>query len=206
MGANTQILLVRHGESVWNAEGRLQGQADPHLSARGIEQAEALGRRLTNRRFAVVYCSPAQRARATAQVIAAPHGLIPRIDPSLLEVDLGSWQGSLVSDMSEGERLRYDSWALDLTSMTPPDGEVLECALSRVARGFQAILRDHAGETVVVVTHSIIGRLALSYLLDMPLQLASRLRLKKASISKLRVEGGHAVLERLSDTSHLRAR
>lgn len=199
----TQLLLIRHGASIWNAEGRIQGQADPPLSELGRRQADALGSRLQHTDLAAVYCSPAARAHDTAMSIAAPHGLVARKERGLLEVDLGVWQGGLVSALEGHAAVQYRDWERDPASLVPPKGESLEDALARVSATLQTIVDQHTGNTVVVVTHSIIGRVALSYLLGCHLGLVSRLHMKQASIAKVRIENGVAVLERLSDTKHL---
>jgi broad specificity phosphatase PhoE len=200
-----QLLLIRHGESIWNAEGRIQGQADPPLSEVGRRQADALGRRLSHLALTSIYTSPAQRARETGTAIAAPHALIPEIKPALLELHLGSWQGRRLSDLSDEEAACCRAWEQDPTSASPPGGENIDGALDRISPTLDHILESHTDGTLAIVTHSIIGRVALSYLLGCGVRLVPRLRLKKASITKLRVQHGIAVLERLSDTSHLRS-
>lgn len=200
----TQLLLIRHGESTWNAEGRIQGQADPPLSALGRRQAEAIAHRLAKLSIAALYTSSATRARATSAAIAAPHGLSPELEPALLELNLGAWQGCLLSDLPDEEARRFHAWEHDPATTPPPGGETLADAQERIAPVLERILETHTG-TIVVVTHSIAARIALSYLLDANLRLVPRLRVKKASVTKLRVEHGLTVLERLSDTSHLRS-
>jgi broad specificity phosphatase PhoE len=201
----TQLLLVRHGESTWNSEGRIQGQADPPPSHTGELQAEALAQRLRRTALEAVVCSPALRAHHTARAIGNPHSIGPFDDARLLEVNLGTWQGRRVSDLSDEESAHYRAWEIDPISVSPPGGETLDSALARVAPAMECLLRDHAGGTIVVVTHSITGRVALSHLLGAGVTLAPRLLMKKGSITKLRLEHGHAVLERLSDTAHLRS-
>jgi broad specificity phosphatase PhoE len=201
----TQLLLLRHGESTWNAEGRIQGQADPPLSELGRRQASALGRRLSNLTLETVYTSAAERGRETSSAIAAPHAVTPAIEPALLELHLGSWQGRRMSDFTEEEALLYRAWERDPTSVTPPGGETITSALNRIAPVLDDILETHAGTSIVLVTHSIIGRVALSYLLGFGVELVPRLRLKKASVTKLRVQNGMTVMEQLSDTAHLRS-
>jgi broad specificity phosphatase PhoE len=194
---STRLFLVRHGESVWNAEGRAQGQADPPLSARGIGQAYALAGALGARSIDAVYCSPLARATATASTIAAPHDLVPCVAAGLREVHLGSWQGRALADL--------DAAGDGCTVIAAPDGETLAAARDRVAPVINAILTARAGHTIVVVTHSIIGRVILCHLLRASLDLVPRLKLKQASLSMLRLDGDGAVLERLGDTHHLDA-
>src|SRR5579859_5673048 len=129
----THLLLIRHGESTWNAEGRIQGQADPPLSELGRRQAAALGDRLSNLTPAALYTSPALRARETSEVIAASGNFTLQIEPALLEVHLGSWQGHLMTELSDEEMARFGAWERDPTALSPPGGETTSSALERIA-------------------------------------------------------------------------
>jgi probable phosphoglycerate mutase len=152
-----------------------------------------------------VCTSPSERGLETSAAVAAPHALTPEIEPAFLELHLGSWQGRLMSDFTDEEALHYRAWEQDPTSVTPPNGETMNSALNRIAPVLDKLLVTHAGTTVVIVSHSIIGRVALSYLLGFGVELVPLLRLKKASVTKLRVHNGMTIMERLSDTAHLRS-
>ena len=86
----TTFLLVRHGETDWNRENRFQGHADPPLNDVGRSQARELAETLLGEGASAVYASPLRRARETAEIIAAVLGLDVRLDPRLMEVDVGS--------------------------------------------------------------------------------------------------------------------
>lgn len=200
----TRLFLVRHGESVWNAEGRLQGQADPPLSDLGNRQAAALAEAFRARAIDVIYCSPLARARVTADTISMPHGRQPRIESALREIHLGAWQGRPSASVGIQPGDLSGDRAIQGVSGWPPDGEPLQAALQRVAPSLDAIIARHPGATVVLVAHSIVGRVALCHLLGAGLELVPRLKLKLASITMLRIDQSGAVLERLGDTGHLR--
>ena len=89
----TTILLVRHGETDWNLERRWQGHIDRPLNDVGRAQARALADRLDSEPFAAVYSSDLARARETAEIVAAAHGLPVHLDPRLREADVGEWSG-----------------------------------------------------------------------------------------------------------------
>jgi broad specificity phosphatase PhoE len=202
---STRLFLVRHGESIWNAEGRLQGQADAPLSMRGVQQAGALARALSTRPLAAIYTSPLRRAQATATAIGHFQGLEPLVVDALREMHLGCWQGHITADLGQDD---LDGiWARDqgITALAPPDGETLGDAATRVGPAIDNILASHRYGSVVVVAHSIIGRIMLCHLLDTSLDLVSRLKLKQASITLLRLDEAGVVLERLGDTCHLYA-
>jgi broad specificity phosphatase PhoE len=202
---STRLLLIRHGESAWNVERRVQGQADVPLSAHGTRQVHALAEALSARPLVAVYSSPLSRAHATAAHIAARHLLRPCVMVAVQEVNLGAWQGHIPGNMSADMRDRYLAWLRDPASISPPGGETLAEAVIRVVPAIETIRARHAEATVALVTHSIIGRVLLCHLLGIGLELVPRLKLKTASIATLRLDGNGAVLEQLGDTAHLRA-
>ena len=197
-GQYTELLLVRHGKSTWNAEGRLQGQADPPLSSVGEQQARAVSSVLSRRPIAAVYCSPLLRARATANAIAAVHGLDPHLDHRLSEINLGAWQAHRVAELRSDTAVQYRKWLADPRAIKPPHGETLDEALARAAPAVQEMVANHAGHTIVLVTHSIIGRAILSDLLGVGTRLWAHLSLKQGLVSTVRFREGVAVLERLN--------
>jgi broad specificity phosphatase PhoE len=199
---STLLFLVRHGESTWNAQGRVQGQADPPLSPWGVRQAEALARALQPRPLAAVYSSPLLRARQTAAMIGDVHGLRPRLVDALREVHLGIWQGLIADDLDLNDLDGVETVIRAIT-VPAPGGETLYEAAERAVPAIDGILANHRNETVVVVAHSIIGRAILCHLLKTGLELVSRLKLKQCSITMLRLGGEGVVLERLGDTCHL---
>jgi broad specificity phosphatase PhoE len=202
---STKLLIVRHGESVWSMEGRVQGQADPQLSPLGCRQAQALAEALRERRLAAVYTSPLLRTHETARAICRPHALHPIVEPVLREVDLGTWQGRKVVDLEADSASGYRSWRRNPMALAPPGGETLDRAAARVVPTVMAMARAHTDAMIALVTHSIIGRVLLCHFLQTSLELVPRLKLKKASITTLRVQNDGAVLEALSDMAHLRS-
>ena len=148
-----QFVLIRHAESVWNAEERWQGQADPPLSARGVAQAEAIARGLAQQRADRLLCSDLQRARQTAEIVGRAIGLAPNADPRLRELDVGRWAG-----LTRGEIELLDPEMLRRFEAEDPEvraggGESRAEIRARVRGAFRELARAHAGERVIVVTH-----------------------------------------------------
>jgi broad specificity phosphatase PhoE len=133
----TMLLLVRHGETDWNAAGRLQGHTDRPLNEYGRRQARELAERLAGDGVGAVYTSDLARARETAEIIATRLGLEIVLDPDLREKDWGNWEG-LTAD--ERASLEFE-------------GESTEEHRERVLRAVARIVAAHPGERVVVVTH-----------------------------------------------------
>jgi broad specificity phosphatase PhoE len=200
---STRLFLVRHGETTWNAERRIQGRTEAPLSVRGQRQAYAVAAALQSRRVVAVYCSGLRRAYDTAACVGAAHRLEPRVTTALREVDLGAWQEQIPDSLPPEERARYRAWHDAPAATRPPGGETLAETLRRVAPAVDGILAAHRGQTVVLVTHSIAGRVALCHLLGFGVEMVPRFKLKMASISLVRVYRGVAVLERLGDVCHL---
>jgi XTP/dITP diphosphohydrolase len=152
-GAPAQFVLIRHAESIWNAEERWQGQADPPLSPRGVAQAEAVAQKLATRRADAVLCSDLRRARETAEIVGRALGLAPQPDPRLRELDVGRWAG-----LTRREIEALDPEALRRFEAEDPDvrageGESRAEIRARVRRAFREIARAHPGERLIVVTH-----------------------------------------------------
>jgi probable phosphoglycerate mutase len=133
----TTLLLVRHGETDWNAAGRLQGHTDRPLNESGRRQARELADRLAGDGIAAVYASDLSRARETAEIIGARLGLEVVVDPDLREKDWGSWEG-----LTADER-----------AIVEFEGESTEAHRERVLRAVHRIVEAHPGERVAVVTH-----------------------------------------------------
>jgi broad specificity phosphatase PhoE len=137
----TTILLARHGETDWNREERWQGWADPPLNETGRGQARLLADQLRDTHFDAVYSSDLQRARETAEIVAAPHRVPVVADPQLREIDVGSWSGRTRSETDE------------LFGGSRSDGETREQHSARVLAAVERIARAQPGRSILIVTH-----------------------------------------------------
>jgi broad specificity phosphatase PhoE len=146
----TRVVLVRHGQSTWNADGRWQGQADPPLSERGEDQAREAATRVHD--VHAVWSSDLARARRTAELVAEPKRLEVHVDPRLRERHAGPWEGLT--------RAEIDSrWPDHLSTGRRPDGyEPDDEVAARALAVLDDLARAHAGEQVLVVTHGGIVR------------------------------------------------
>ncbi len=149
----THILLIRHGETAWNREQRIQGQKDVPLSALGEEQARLLGRRLGEVPLAAAYASDSLRARRTAEIALEGRGVPLTLSPALRERNFGSWEGLLWTEIErlfpeEARRFFEDS-----VRFTVAGGETWNQMQSRVFQEVERIAARHAGRTVALFTH-----------------------------------------------------
>ncbi|SHI45660.1 Histidine phosphatase superfamily (branch 1) [Desulfofundulus thermosubterraneus DSM 16057] len=118
-----RIYLVRHGETIWNAELRFQGHSDTALSPRGLEQARALARRLRGENFSAFYASDLQRALNTARILAEPHGLPVVPLKALREINFGAWEGLTVAEIKNRYPRELQQWWHDPLHTRVPGGK-----------------------------------------------------------------------------------
>lgn len=165
----TQLLLIRHGQTDFNDEGRLQGQLDVPLNARGVEQARRMAQALKGAQIHAIYSSDLQRARATARELAEVTGLPVRIDPRLREVHLGEWQGKLAKDVQTAESDIYWQRRKYPAVVAPPGGETAIQVQERLLAAINDIVERHPAETAAIVSHGFAIAVTLAYFRDIPI-------------------------------------
>jgi glucosyl-3-phosphoglycerate phosphatase len=147
----TTLLLVRHGETDWNRDGRWQGGSDTRLNDLGREQARELAEQLDGS-IDVVYSSDLARARETAEIVAAKLGLEVRVDPRLRERGFGSWEGLTTDEIEEQFADSHKRWIAG-EGAGADDAETFEDFSARVNEFLADVLRLHPGEEVLVISH-----------------------------------------------------
>lgn len=194
----TVFLLIRHAQTP-DTGARLSGRLpDVGLSDLGSRQAERLGDRLVQCRPAALCSSPAQRARATATLLAAPLMLTPRPMDAFDEIDFGDWQG-MGFDELDADPL-WQRFNRRRVSTRPPRGELAGETLARFLAGLVRLRREFADGSVAVVSHGDPIRYALTALLGLPLSTFPRLRIDPASVSTVRWDGERPRLLCLNST------
>lgn len=152
-----EILLIRHGETDWNAEKRLQGHLDIGLNAEGERQARALGLALLDEPLGAIYASDLQRAKSTAQAIAVPRGMTVLIDAGLRERCYGAFEGLRHVDIGERYPQAFADWRAREIDARYPDGanqaETLREFSARVLRAINAIAVSGQHKKIAIVTH-----------------------------------------------------
>ena len=192
-----RLVVVRHGVTDWNLEGRMQGRTDIPLNAQGLVQAKAAARRLAAERLDRILSSPMSRALGTALPIASAHGLTPEVREDLHEAHMGFWEGMTWEEIG----VKYPHLLAERDRQGPSykghGGEsVLEVAAR--AQGVWEAVRALEG-TTCVVTHAAPGRHLIAAAAADPGHI--RLRLRNASVSV--VEDGRVLC--LDDVGHLEA-
>jgi len=200
----TELIVVRHGETLWNLDGRQQGHLDSPLSPLGVRQADAIAARLAEERFDALYSSDLGRARATAQRIAARTGHAVRVDERLRERHLGIIQGLTMSEFERlhpEEHARFNSGGADFRV---PGGESIRQRHERVVACAEEIAARHPGQRVVIVTHGGVLSSLFRRAAGISVAAPRTFRLWNASINTFFVEGGKWALGVWGDISHLK--
>jgi probable phosphoglycerate mutase len=200
-----KILLARHGETRWNAEGRYQGQMDIPLSETGEAQARQLGERLRGVEITRAVASPLLRAARTAQLALEEHRAAQlTLDPDLQEIAHGEWEGLLAGEIRERDPALLRAWREAPESVQMPGGESLQQVLDRA---WPALARACAGlgadDTLLVVAHDAVNRVLLCRILGLPLARLWSFRQAPTTINLL--EGPdveHLEVVRMNDCNH----
>jgi broad specificity phosphatase PhoE len=200
------VLLARHGETLWNREGRYQGHTDIALSEIGEAQAQRLAARLTDVPIHRAVASPLARARRTAQL--ALNGRVPlTFEDGLKEISHGGWEGKLASEIQATHPELFEAWrrAPPPTLPAGPGAESLQQVLDRA---WPALARACAGleadQTVLVVAHDAVNRVLLCRVLGLPLERVWSFRQAPTTINALSgADVEHLQLVRLNDSEHV---
>ncbi len=200
----TTLLLVRHGQTLWNSELRYQGQLDTELSPFGLAQATCLAARLRDEPIAAVYTSDLRRCLSTAETLAAPHCLPPVLLPALREAHYGDWQGLTYAEV----RARFPEMVAarrhDAIGFTPPAGESLGATHARVLAAINAVAAKHPAATVLVVTHGGPLRMLVAGLLGVSPSHIFRLRVDNCGLTVCEAFPKSPVFVSVNDICHLR--
>ena len=200
-----RILLARHGETPWNAEGRYQGQEDIALSPVGESQARALGERLRDVSIDRAVASPLGRAARTAELALgdARRDLL-RIDAGLMEIAHGTWEGLLAAEIRERDPERSIAWRDAPHEVLMPEGESLQHVLDRAWPALERACDGLGDEdTLLVVAHDAVNRVILCRVLGLPLARLWRFRQAPTTLNLLEGASVDALdVVRLNDCAH----
>ncbi len=196
------LYCIRHGESSYNAQGRIQGQSDVPLSETGRRQGQALAAALADLPIEAIYASPLRRAMQTAQPIADPLKLEVLTDPRLMEVHAGVFQDQLRTDLETLYPEEIARWRSGDPDFVIPGGESRRDLMRRGLAAFEAIGRGGHAQAVVV-THGGLLAAALKALLEIPAQ-RHPFVLHNGSISQIELTDGQVRLLSVNQVDHLR--
>jgi broad specificity phosphatase PhoE len=201
------LLLVRHGETPWNREGRYQGRTDVALTPEGEAQARALGKRLAGIPIAIAIASPLARTRGTAEAILGDRGIPLETDAGLIEISHGQWEGQLASDIEISHAEMFGTWR-SRPDRDVPAGPGAETLGDVEERAWPILVRTcarlGADETALIVAHDAVNRVLLCRVLGLPL---TRVWTFRQAPSSLNVLAGTSIADlqivRLNDAEHV---
>ena len=212
--SGTELLLVRHGETAWNRERRIQGQTDTPLDASGVRQADEVARRLAaeralwrladepGRAAPLLLTSDLERCRRTAEPIGAALGLACTPEPRLRERAFGAFEGCTPADLQREHAAHLDRWRRRDPDLAVGGGESLRTFAARVAALLDELLATHRGRTLLLVTHGgvldVVHRIARA----MPLDAPRDFDIPNAALNRLRHDGARWEIVRWADVAH----
>jgi probable phosphoglycerate mutase len=204
MMETTRIFLIRHGETEWNALGRIQGHSDTPLNAAGRDQASRTARRLACEPVRALYSSDLAHAFETATIIGDDLGLTVVTSSGLRERQYGAWEGLTSAEIQTCYPEQFAAWRARTTDFAPPEGETRSQLLSRALAEVQMIARRHVGEVVVVVTHGGFCYVLIDHILGRVDGDRREFTFSNASIHTLEVTGDRWSVISMNETAHLR--
>ena len=201
----TRLIIVRHAESAYNIQNRIQGHQDSHLTRKGLEQARRLAKRIRHFKIDKVYSSDLGRAYSTTVEITR---YLPKVkiirDPKLREILLGDWEGMTPEEVDKLYDRGYQKWHRKPSAMVIPNAERIGRFRKRVTARLRQIARQDRGKTVLVVTHGgVITAILADWLKADFDQVLKGLQIDNTSLTFAAVTKKLARLWVINDTDHL---
>ena len=198
-----ELILARHGETVWNVEKIYRGRTDVNLDEVGVKQAELLGRYLRNWELEAIYSSPLIRAIDTANIIARYQKIGVHITEGLVDFDYGEWQSLPEQEAKRLYPTLYNEWHNNPHKVKMPGGESLEDVKRRAIGVVNDVIPKYQG-SIVLVAHRVVNKVLICSLLGLNNSYFWNIRQDVGGITIFNYEDGRFVLTRHNDTSHLK--
>lgn len=199
----TEFIIVRHGETAWNAAGIIQGHLDSPLNEEGLAQALLVGERLGHENFDAFYCSDLGRARQTAQPLADRRGTLPILSPAIRERHLGVFQGLNSAQCQEKYPEDYRRFHERDPEHVVPQGESIRQLYERAGGFLVDLAKRHVSQRVVIVTHGGVLDVLHRFVRGMPLGQPRDFTVYNASLNHIAHNNGVWSILKWGDISHL---
>lgn len=199
----TRVIAVRHGETVWNVDARIQGQLDVALNERGRWQAQRLGEALQGEAITTIYASDLARAHETARALASVKGLSVVTDEGLRERGFGIFQGKTFAEIEAAWPELALRWRKREPGFAPEGGESLLAFRERVTRTAHRLVASHPGEQIALVAHGGVMDVLYRAATGQELQAPRTWETRNAAINRLLWNGQGFTLVGWADTQHL---
>ena len=201
----TRILAVRHGETAWNRDTRIQGHTDIDLNPHGRWQAQRLAHALADETIHAIYASDLSRARETAQAVASRHGKPVHTHTGLRERHFGSFEGRTWAELEAHHPAESLAWRKRVPDFAPPGGESLRQLQARVVHTVVELAARHPGEQVLMVAHGGVLDILYRAATRLELQAPRSWELTNTAINRLLWSPEGLTLVGWADTTHLQA-
>lgn len=181
-----KLLFIRHGQTDWNVEGKIQGSCDIELNDTGIKQAKELSDKVLdgNYKFSKIYSSPQKRAVKTAEILSQATNLDCVITDGLEEINLGEWEGLSWAEVKEKYPEEYNEWYINRRYTKPPKGEAYQDMLDRVFPAIHKIIKNNSND-IAIVTHSAVIMCIQCYLTNTPFDKMTKFKTDNTSIIEI---------------------
>ncbi|SHJ07148.1 alpha-ribazole phosphatase [Anaerovibrio lipolyticus DSM 3074] len=199
----TKLILVRHGQTVWNKLGKYQGQADIELSEEGRKQAAMLADNFPIEKVDAIYSSPLIRAKETAEAIGAAFSLPVETCPEFCEISFGKWEGLTYDEIHAQWPKEHDLLFNRPDLLTCPEGEGFSQVQKRAAGKMEALIKENPDKTLVIAAHGGVIRTLLCHALGMPLKNMWRIRQDNTAVNLVTAYNEGLTVELMNSTVHL---
>ena len=195
--------IVRHGETEWNAQGRIQGHTDISLSERGVQQSRLVAQRLAGVTLDVAYSSDLERSAGTARQILGQRSIPLHTTPQLREYNKGVFEGLTPEETCQRYPELFEASQVNDLDFAPPGGESIRQTSVRMSAFITELRLRHVDDNVLIVGHGGALRAGFVALMELPLEANWRFVLANCGLSVLDIYPDNAVLRLYNDTSHL---
>lgn len=202
----TTLVLIRHGETEWNRDGRIQGHRDSPLTATGIAQAEACANRLQSEVIEHVIASDLPRVKHTADILVAGRNLSIQFGPEFRERAYGIGEGMTFAELDAIHPEMYSSLRTTDPDFTVEGGESRRQFHDRITRAMWRAVGDHSGKRILIVTHGGVLGVIYRWLNKLPIATAYKIEIPNVAYNRVSFSDGLWRLESWADVDHLAER
>jgi broad specificity phosphatase PhoE len=202
----TIIFLVRHAETEWSKSRshRFRGRADIPLNEKGIQQAKALGKQLSQHPISAIYSSPLIRALDTAKEIARFHELPVQDYYDFIDLDFGTWEGRLHAEIASEQPKLYENWKSGPSDFRFPEGESLDELRSRIGKALIKLTKLHYNDSIVISTHGAVLRIALCFISNADNSESWNFNMDNCAFTKIIYLHGKFSIDDFNNNTHLK--
>lgn len=199
----TKVILVRHGQTLWNLQMKYQGHCDVALTDKGIEQARLAGKRLADEKISAVYASDLSRAFKTAECIAQEHNLPVTAIPGLREINFGEWEGLTFEGINSQWTEAMSKLFTHPDEIVIPGGETFRAVKERATTALAQLVARHPDQTIVVVSHGGTIRTVLCAVLNIHLNHLWNIKQDNTAVNMLEYYDEQTMVSLVNDVHHL---